>query len=696
MKKYAIFGFFLAFLIAFTLSPQPIQAQLDMKSIVKTETFVQNPTITTCKGSICDTQIKGSKRIWKINYYKIDPSIDVKIVDIVGNDTVRFEVTSSSPIPFKSKELDNQFALEKVERQLTSGTNVVEYNGAVTDQKFIFGQNSTELSLNYSYDLGDCKVSESSPDTNFGSNAYVEAVGGANERWGYSKWDISGLESNITITFAQLCFKYATIGANAYARIYHVYNQTWGEYEITWNNNPCSKYFNETSQCNLTYESEIHATSPNGEQCFNITNMLKKDYDLGNQNFSEVHLPSNRGDSSDYIMIYSKEQTGFEPYMNITYIVQDTTDPIVTLNAPPNNEWQRSLPITFNATGTDTGSGILNSSLWHNCNGAWHLNATNIHANQTTVDSIFNVYMEDTNGCQWNFEFCDSAFNGSNCAFAGSNFTVKLDTTSPVVTFIDPTPNGDLIEPFSNIIINVSVTEPFNDTVVLDWNGANETLTQCLGKINDTFTCWIQKNNLQIGAYNFQVFANDTGNYWGSTEIRNVTVSWNYTVTVQVDLDLMKNLKITNKTCLNEDVLQIVWEEQHELGGFSDQFKQIQNEYCDWGCDFVNKRCRFDPLTTMLYFLIFMGYMVSIIVIPLITITRKTNKKLLKLILDLTTLFVVAIIYFSTSTFLLLPVTTFLGINYTVFIVSMILILMIFYLILIFLFARNGLKNRYR
>jgi hypothetical protein len=96
---------------------------------------------------------------------------------------------------------------------------------------------------------------------------------------------------------------------------------------------------------------------------------------------------------------------------------------------------------------------------------------------------------------------------------------LTLNNVPPVVSFIPPTPANNSILTTNYTTINVSVSNNVSvDTCILDWNGANETMTMVGNGSN--VTCYIDKLNLPPGIYVYKVYANDTSSLFKESETR--------------------------------------------------------------------------------------------------------------------------------------------------------------------------------
>lgn len=691
MRKCLVF---LAFVVIFSLITPLIQAQLGHEIIeipIRTEYFIKDQTQITCNLGRCLMILKPIIT-YQINYYKIDPNIDIKVIDIINN-TIKFEINSKTAIPFKS--ITNK--TEKIETQLPLGTSIIIYkpegNATIFDKRFVFGQNSTILELNSDYDLDDARIRGDNPNTNYGSEGSFEVLNlSAFDIISYIKFNTTSWSLLLLATSlkADLCVYTQDISGTFNISAYHVYNDDWNESSITWNNQPCGINLDNSSNCNLTKEQSI-SISGNGYKCLDIKNAINRElFFLDNK--TSIMIIKDIEHESNYAYFLSKESgSGNEPYLNITYEIFDITPPIINLNSPNNNTWVNDITIIFNATGTDYGSGIKNASLWHDCNGIWHLNKTNNYSNQTQVEAIFNVNIADTESCQWNVYFCDY-YSSSNCAWATNNFTLKVDITSPSIAFINQTPENEAVVPiFAKQIINFTLNDALNpiDKYFIEWITPSSAENISL---NDTYYRTLTLT--EIGLYQYRIYANDTLGNLGLSELRNFRAE-NIQTNVQIQIDIMKNLVITNQTCTNENTLRIVWGEEHTLSGITDRYQQVQNQYCEWGCDYYANKCRVNPLSIMLNFLIIIVYFIIILFFPLLMITRKSKKKKLKFIMDLVTIFITIMVYIGTIAFMFPSLVTMFGSSYAIFLISLTIILIFFPLILIALFLNNIAKHRY-
>lgn len=152
--------------------------------------------------------------------------------------------------------------------------------------------------------------------------------------------------------------------------------------------------------------------------------------------------------------------------------------PIITLNTPENDTAENTLEIPFtftplfNASKPEGG----NCSLYTNSTGIWRLNKTNTSIIVNNTQNIINLTLTEGNYL-WNVQCFD---NNSNSSFAFNNFTLTIDTTSPVVVtnFVNDTRafsknlTGQFNFSDNNLIFSVNFTLPNqSDQIVFAQNG---------------------------------------------------------------------------------------------------------------------------------------------------------------------------------------------------------------------------------
>ncbi|NOQ55394.1 MAG: hypothetical protein GQ477_01165, partial [Nanohaloarchaea archaeon] len=92
--------------------------------------------------------------------------------------------------------------------------------------------------------------------------------------------------------------------------------------------------------------------------------------------------------------------------------------------------------------------------------------------------------------------------------------TLTIDTLSPEIEFIQPTPNNDSYISENYTFINWSVIELYRDTTLLNWNGTIYNISQDYLNLTD----------LDEGIYRYHVWVNDTAGNENQTETNTLTI----------------------------------------------------------------------------------------------------------------------------------------------------------------------------
>lgn len=92
--------------------------------------------------------------------------------------------------------------------------------------------------------------------------------------------------------------------------------------------------------------------------------------------------------------------------------------------------------------------------------------------------------------------------------------TFTVDTNSPDISFIAPTPDNGTTNYINYTFINISLTETNHNISILSWNGTNETMS-CTAT-----SCGVNKTDQAEGQYDYYVWANDTAGNMAQTETR--------------------------------------------------------------------------------------------------------------------------------------------------------------------------------
>jgi len=255
-------------------------------------------------------------------------------------DTDNFTVEVSSPPKYSLNSTNSTTAGESIEHRLKweDGTGLSGYifqfcNGTWNGTDCGSGSSfSTTIQLQDVdiENLEDTYVDETDPTKNYGSGK--DLVMRANtavlhERLRiYIKFNISPIPSGQTIDDAQLYLWRVYDHGTPYDYSLHlVYNQTWLEQNITWNDQPCGASFDDSAKCNLTAESKL--TIPLGAALawnnWTATNSLRHEYGDNEVNITFVLRADPENSTAIRVAKYvSKENTTDTTqhgYLNITY-----------------------------------------------------------------------------------------------------------------------------------------------------------------------------------------------------------------------------------------------------------------------------------------------------------------------------------------------------------------------------------------
>lgn len=190
--------------------------------------------------------------------------------------------------------------------------------------------------------------------------------------------------------------------------------------------------------------------------------------------------------------------TDYAGWSNVTehVVIVDRTPPNSLISSPLPNEKISSTVYTINGTAMDNESNV--AKVWISTDGGSTWSLANDTVNWSYVWHIPN----------------DGEYNITSKAEdkAGNNQTtlqyvyVTVDATPPKIVLLSPTPgNKDTLSADTkSITINISVSETHLATLILNWNGVNESLNYTSDYMN------ISKNVSSGNSYTFYVWANDT------------------------------------------------------------------------------------------------------------------------------------------------------------------------------------------
>jgi hypothetical protein len=178
---------------------------------------------------------------------------------------------------------------------------------------FIFNVNLISSEIVYLNATKDSYVREDASNTNYGTSTSLEFRNSpAKARRIYAEFPLN-ISSNYSVINSSVCFYLNTDGSTINGSLYYVYNVSFMENVITWNNQPCGINFDSSINCSLTSLSVKNTTPASNWICWNIPKSITQNYLMKNlslvlksDEFIEVNLDS-----------FNSRETITIPYINI-------------------------------------------------------------------------------------------------------------------------------------------------------------------------------------------------------------------------------------------------------------------------------------------------------------------------------------------------------------------------------------------
>ncbi|MBA3064421.1 S8 family serine peptidase, partial [Candidatus Woesearchaeota archaeon] len=126
---------------------------------------------------------------------------------------------------------------------------------------------------------------------------------------------------------------------------------------------------------------------------------------------------------------------------------------------------------------------------------------------------------------------------------------LSLDTTPPNVTFVNMTPENETITSNTFIFVNVTVNDSLNNisSCLLEWNyTSNNTITKVGNGIS--IYCYENKSIIGTGIFYYRVYANDSVNNIGVSELRQINITNTAPNATNVTINSTDALNRTNST----------------------------------------------------------------------------------------------------------------------------------------------------
>ncbi len=129
-----------------------------------------------------------------------------------------------------------------------------------------------------------------------------------------------------------------------------------------------------------------------------------------------------------------------------------------------------------------------------------------------------NCYINMTGQEDGNWNYTVIVNDSSGNYGENGTFFVMIDTTFPLIQFVNMTPQDNANLSQSWVYVNLTFTEINQHDTLLNWNGTNETLSCTAG------ICAVNKTSLVDGSYSFYAYMNDTAGNANQTEVRSILI----------------------------------------------------------------------------------------------------------------------------------------------------------------------------
>ncbi|PIP53465.1 hypothetical protein COX08_00825 [Candidatus Beckwithbacteria bacterium CG23_combo_of_CG06-09_8_20_14_all_34_8] len=175
------------------------------------------------------------------------------------------------------------------------------------------------------------------------------------------------------------------------------------------------------------------------------------------------------------------------------------TVPVVSLTLPTDNSFNNTGIGNFTCDSTAiSGRTLMNMTFYWNYTGSWTANETISIAGNTSYNYGFYRSSLTDKKIIWN---CLAYDNESDNSFSATNYTYIIDLTNPSVA----NNTGFATELNHNwYVVNFSVSDTNLHTILLNWNGTNESFD------NISSSYYSENKSLSDGNYTYYAYANDT------------------------------------------------------------------------------------------------------------------------------------------------------------------------------------------
>src|SRR3989344_5072087 len=204
-------------------------------------------------------------------------------------------------------------------------------------------------------------------------------------------------------------------------------------------------------------------------------------------------------------------------------ITLDTGLPNGTLISPANNTYSSNTSQNFTANFSDS-SGLKNASLYiYNSTGLFTTIGAALNGLTASIGNLVESLVDGI--YTWFYRVFDRGEN----VYTSGNFTIKIDTINPQISFIDPTPSN-ASGATQQVVFNVSINDTNLANVTYNWNGTisiyNTSASELFNSGNGLWIFTVTQSNLSIGSnYVFNISAKDLANNINATETRTIVAN---------------------------------------------------------------------------------------------------------------------------------------------------------------------------
>ncbi|MFC1685886.1 hypothetical protein ACFLZZ_02575 [Nanoarchaeota archaeon] len=214
----------------------------------------------------------------------------------------------------------------------------------------------------------------------------------------------------------------------------------------------------------------------------------------GNETYT-VPVYRDFAEGSNTFYAYANDTSGNENTTAVTFFV-DTIFPTVAFISPQNTSYSNATILVNISSDGDN---------------LWFFNGT---ANETYTVPVYRTFAE---GSSTIYAYANDTVGNEN----STSVTFSIDTTNPLIEFVDPTPNDGSNLSQLNVAVNATASDSALDTITLKLY--NSSLDLINTTTSQTSPLYINFTGLSEGDYSFNATVNDTFGNVNQTETRTVT-----------------------------------------------------------------------------------------------------------------------------------------------------------------------------